>query len=189
MLLADFVHPVSIHLFTYRQFDNGVLGLAYIASERQSAVGGLCSPCEYTSIHLKTIWQWCTWSSVYCLRAAQRCWRTLFTVWVYIFSTPVFSGHSKRRPKIGFQDRLSLNAGQKYCRMLQESILQHFWPSLSYHLSLRPLFCLFLSGRLRQVLLYSPIDNLTMVYLVWHILPQSGTVLLGDFVHPVSIHL
>ena len=25
----------------------------------------------------------------------------------------------KRRPKIGFQDQLSLNAGQKYCRMLQ----------------------------------------------------------------------
>ena len=33
---------------------------------------------------------------------------------------PVFSGHSKRRPKIGFQDRLSLTAGQKYCRMLLE---------------------------------------------------------------------
>ena len=49
MLLADFVHHLSIHLFTYRQFDNGVLGLAYIASERHSAVGGLCSPCEYTS--------------------------------------------------------------------------------------------------------------------------------------------
>ena len=32
---------------------------------------------------------------------------------------PVLSGHSKRRPKIGFQDRLALNAGQKYCRMLQ----------------------------------------------------------------------
>ena len=32
---------------------------------------------------------------------------------------PVLSGHSKRRPKIGFQDRLWLNAGQKYCRMLQ----------------------------------------------------------------------
>ena len=42
---------------------------------------------------------------------------------------------------------LSLNAGQKYCRMLQESILQYFRPSLSYHLSLRPLFCLYLSGR------------------------------------------
>ena len=38
--------------------------------------------------------------------------------------------------------------------MLQESILQYFRPSLSYDLSLRPLFCLFLSSRLRQVLLY-----------------------------------
>ena len=57
----------------------------------------------------------------------------------------------QKRPKIGVQDRLSLNAGQKYCRMLQGSILQYFQPALSYHLSLRPLFCLFLSGRLRQV--------------------------------------
>ena len=32
---------------------------------------------------------------------------------------PVLSSHSKRRPNIGFQDRLSLKAGQKYCRMLQ----------------------------------------------------------------------
>ena len=31
---------------------------------------------------------------------------------------PVLRGHSKRRPKIGFQDPLSLNAGQKYCRIL-----------------------------------------------------------------------
>ena len=28
-------------------------------------------------------------------------------------------GDSKRRPKIGFQDLFSLNAGQKFCRMLQ----------------------------------------------------------------------
>ena len=27
---------------------------------------------------------------------------------------PVLSDHSKRRPKIGFQDGISLNAGQKY---------------------------------------------------------------------------
>ena len=32
---------------------------------------------------------------------------------------PVIRGHQKRRPKLGFQDRLSLNLGQKYCRMLQ----------------------------------------------------------------------
>ena len=31
---------------------------------------------------------------------------------------PVLSGHSKRRQKIGFQDQLLLNAGQKYYRML-----------------------------------------------------------------------
>ena len=33
------------------------------------------------------------------------------------------------------------------------SILQYFRPSLSYHLSLRSLFCLFMSGRWRHVLL------------------------------------
>ena len=32
--------------------------------------------------------------------------------------------------------------------------MQYFRPSLSYHLSLRSLFCLFLSGRFTQVLLY-----------------------------------
>ena len=73
---------------------------------------------------------------------------------------PVLSSCSKRRPKIVFQDGLLLNAGQKYCRMLQESILQYFRPSLSYHLSFRSYFCLFLSGPLRQVLLY-PIQSNT----------------------------
>ena len=28
-----------------------------------------------------------------------------------------------KRPKIGFQDQVSLNAGQKYCRMLHSAIL------------------------------------------------------------------
>ena len=36
-----------------------------------------------------------------------------------------------------------------------QNILQYFRPSLSYHLSLRSLFCLFLSGLFTQVLLYS----------------------------------
>ena len=68
-----------------------------------------------------------------------------------------FAGDSEMQvewPLKQFQGRLSHYAGQKYCRMLQESILQYFRPSLSYHLYLRPLFCLFLSGRLRQVLLH-----------------------------------
>ena len=38
--------------------------------------------------------------------------------------------------------------------MLPWSILQYFRLALSYHLSLRPSFCLFLSGCLRQVSLY-----------------------------------
>ena len=56
----------------------------------------------------------------------------------------------KKKAKMNCQCWFLLNAGQKYCRMLQESILQCFQPWLSYYLSLRPLFCIFLSGRLRQ---------------------------------------
>ena len=56
---------------------------------------------------------------------------------------PVLSGHSKRRPEICFQDLFSLNEDQKYCRMLQESILQYFRPSLTYHLSLDLCFAYF----------------------------------------------
>ena len=66
-----------------------------------------------------------------------------------------------KRPKIGFREQSSLNAGQKYCRML---ILQYFWPSLSYHLSLISMFCLFLSGGFTQVLLYN-IDTCYMLNL------------------------
>ena len=52
-----------------------------------------------------------------------------------LYSKPCVKRPLSKRQKIGFQDQLSLNA-------------------LSYNLSLRPLFCLILSGRLRQVLLY-----------------------------------
>ena len=50
---------------------------------------------------------------------------------------PVFSGRSKKKTKIGFQDRLLLNAGQKYA---MGSILQSIRPSFGYHLLLRALF-------------------------------------------------
>ena len=39
-----------------------------------------------------------------------------------------------KRPKIGFQDQLSLNEGQRYCRMLQPFVIKTFvlsifeWP-------------------------------------------------------------
>ena len=59
-----------------------------------------------------------------------------------------------KRSKNDFQDQLLLNAGQNCCKMVQGSIVQYFRPALIYHLSLRFLFCLFLSDHLRQVLLY-----------------------------------
>ena len=45
-------------------------------------------------------------------------------MFVYTTVKPVLSSHSKRRPKIGFQDHLSLNAGQKYCRLLQGTFIK-----------------------------------------------------------------
>ena len=53
---------------------------------------------------------------------------------VFIFHSFLFTLYSKtcvkrplsKRLKNGFQDQLSLNAGQKYCRMLQREHLQYF---------------------------------------------------------------
>ena len=82
---------------------------------------------------------------------------------IWFYSKTCVKRPLSKRPKIGFQDRLSLYAGKKYCRMLHFegiaecstwSILQYFRPSLSYRFLLRSLFCLFLSGRFTQVLLY-----------------------------------
>ena len=73
--------------------------------------------------------------------------RKIFICNYLIYSKTCVKWPLSKRPQIGFQDQLSLNAGQKYCRMLQGGILQYFRPALSYNLSLRSLFCLFLSGR------------------------------------------
>ena len=56
----------------------------------------------------------------------------VFCIMAKTYSKTCVKESLSKRPKIGFQDQLSLNAGQKYCRML---ILQYFRPSLSYHLS------------------------------------------------------
>ena len=57
----------------------------------------------------------------------------------------------KSRPKIEFQDRLCLMQVKSIAERSLGSILQYFPPLLSYHLSLRSLICLFLSGHLRLV--------------------------------------
>ena len=79
--------------------------------------------------------------------------------YIVIYSKTCHKRPLKKKTNIGFQDRLTLNAGPKYCRMLRESILQYFWPSLSYHLSLISLFFLFLRGCFKQVLLYLVFHN------------------------------
>ena len=55
----------------------------------------------------------------------------------------------KKNTKIGFQDGLSLNAGQKYSKMLQGEHFAKLSTFIKLPFALRPLFCLFLSGRFR----------------------------------------
>ena len=59
-----------------------------------------------------------------------------------------------KKTKNGFQDKLSLNAGQKYCRMLQGEHSAILLTLIKLALSLRSLFRLFLSGNFTQALLY-----------------------------------
>ena len=64
----------------------------------------------------------------------------------------------KKRPKIDFQDRLSLNAGQKYCRMLQEEHSAILLTVIKLPFVIKILICLFLGGCFTQVLLYVQIS-------------------------------
>ena len=56
---------------------------------------------------------------------------------------PVLSGYSKRTQKLVFRTDYRL---MQVKSIAEWSILQYFRPTLSYHFSLRPLFCLFLTG-------------------------------------------
>ena len=61
----------------------------------------------------------------------------------------------KKTKKLVFKTDYHLMQVKCIAECSKGSILQYFWPSLSYQfLPLRPLISLFLSGRLRQVLLY-----------------------------------
>ena len=80
-------------------------------------------------------------------------------VWViYLFSStvkPMLNGHSQKDRKSVFKTNYPLMQVKSIAECSNGSILQYFWPSLSYNLSLRSLFCLFLSGRFTQGLLYT----------------------------------
>ena len=66
---------------------------------------------------------------------------------------PVSSSHSQKDRKWGIKTNYRLMQVKSIAECTKGSILQYFRPALSYHMALRPLFCVFLSGRLRQVLL------------------------------------
>ena len=59
----------------------------------------------------------------------------------------------KKDHKLVFKTNYCLMQVKSIAECSKGSILQYFRPSLNYHLSLRSLFCLFLSGRFTQVLL------------------------------------
>ena len=75
--------------------------------------------------------------------------------WCHVFfleySTFCLKRPLKKKAKIRFQDDHSLMKVKSIAECSKGSILQYFEPSLSYHLPLRPLFCLYLSDRLWQV--------------------------------------
>ena len=79
----------------------------------------------------------------------------LRSIMVSAYSKTCLRGHSKRTPKLVFKTDYRLMQVKSIAECSKGSILQYFQPSISYHLSLRSVFCLFLSGRLRQVSLYN----------------------------------
>ena len=112
----------------------------------------------------------------------------VFTIYIYnvtyIFRwftntvKPVLSGHSKRRQKLFFKTAYRLMQVKSIAECSKGSILQYFRPSLSYYLSLRSLFCLFLSGGFRQVLLH--LQNTTFDLLCWVVTQFWGVTWLSQ---------
>ena len=79
-------------------------------------------------------------------------------LWIPAFIThtvkPVLSDHSKIDKTKILMTNGSLMKVESIAECSHWSILQYFWPALSENLSWKPNFGFFLSGRLRQVLLY-----------------------------------
>ena len=55
-----------------------------------------------------------------------KCLQSHLLLLLHVYSKTCVKRPLSKRPKNGFQDRLSLNAGQKYCRMLHSAILLTF---------------------------------------------------------------
>ena len=73
---------------------------------------------------------------------------TRFFQWLKTGNTvkPVWNSHSRKYQNLAFKNNFRLMQVKSIAECSKGSILQYFRPSLGYHLSLRSLFCLFLSG-------------------------------------------
>ena len=72
----------------------------------------------------------------------------------YMYSKTFQKRPLSERPKKGFQNHSSLIAGQKYCRIPQGEHSAIYSTCIKLSFVIKITFCLFLSSRLRQVLLY-----------------------------------
>ena len=71
-----------------------------------------------------------------------------------MYSKTCLKGPLSKNKKVIFKTNYRLMQVKSLQNAPMGAFCNTFYPSLSYHLSLRSLFCLFLSGCLRQVLLY-----------------------------------
>ena len=81
--------------------------------------------------------------------------RLLLLVLPRLYSKTCENGHSQKDRKLFFKTNYHLMRVKSIAECSKGSILQYFRPSLSYHLSLRHFFFLFLSCYFAQVLLYN----------------------------------
>ena len=88
---------------------------------------------------------------------------------IVLYSKTCVKRPLSKRPIIGFQDQIRLMQVKSIAECSKGSILQYFRPSLSYNMSLRPLFCLFLSGRFTQILLYIDLHDLHDIESTFHV--------------------
>ena len=88
----------------------------------------------------------------------------------------------KKKTKIGFQDQLSLHAGQKYCRMFQGEHSAILLTLIKLPFVIKIVLCLFLSGHLRQVFAVTKnpllaVSNCTQMHICVHVGTPLGVIL------------
>ena len=81
---------------------------------------------------------------------------------------PVLNSHSQKDQKIGFQYDYHLMQVKSIAECSKGSILEYFKPSLSYHLSFRPMFCLFFEWSFYTGLTVCTSTNTTKQRLTFH---------------------